>query len=394
MNLLENVKEKYENIILEKELLYQALHNALKIVDENSKIFINTFPRPNSINNIYPGILNGGEWDDWTSGFWTGILWLAYEITKDEKYFKIANYQLKSYTERIKNKIAVDHHDLGFLYIPSVVANYKITKNEEAKNTAILAANQLKSRYREKGKFIQAWGILDKEEDYRLIIDCNLNVPLLFFAYEITKDEKYLNVAKNHLETVSNVIVRENGSTYHTYFFNLDGSPKKGATAQGKSDDSTWARGQAWGIYGFALAYKYLKDEKYLTLYKKVTNVFLNKLPKNDICYWDLDFNDSDNEFRDSSSSAIAICGILEMDKYLSEKDEEKKVYVNAAKAMMKSLILEYSTKDIPNSNGLLKEAVYSIPHGSGVNECCIWGDYFYMEALIRFLKENWNMYW
>ncbi|WP_156299349.1 glycoside hydrolase family 88 protein [Streptobacillus canis] len=394
MELLNKVREKFETVELKQEIIYRGLHEALTKVDENSDVFINHFPRPSSVNNIYPPILNGGEWDDWTSGFWTGILWLAHEITLEEKYKKIADYQLKTYKERIDNNIAVDHHDLGFLYIPSVVANYKITKSEVAKQAGIKAADVLMRRYREKGEFIQAWGVLDKPEDYRLIIDCNLNVPLLFWASEVTGDNKYREVATKHLETVSKVIVRENGTTFHTFYFDTEtGNPLKGVTAQGKSDDSTWARGQAWGVYGFALAYRHLQDKKYIDLYKKVTNTFLNKLPEDDVCYWDMDFKPEDNEERDSSSSAIAACGILEMHKYLSDDDPDKAIYYNAAMAMIKALIEGYTTKGM-NSNALLKEAVYSKPHNNGVGESCIWGDYFYMEALVRILKPEWNIYW
>lgn len=394
MELTKNTRERFKNIKIEDETIFMGLHNALSKIDENAKEFITTFPRPNSINGIYPAIYNGGEWDDWTSGFWTGILWLAYEITKDEKYRKVASYQLRTYRDRMNFKIALNHHDIGFLYTPSVVANYKITKNEEAKNLAVRAADHLLTRFMEKGQFIQAWGEIGKKEDYRLIIDCNLNVPLLFFASEVTNDKKYADKATKHLLTAAKHVVRENGSTFHTYYFdNETGEPVRGATAQGKSDDSTWARGQAWGVYGFALAYRYLKDPKFIELYKQVTNVFINKLPKDDICYWDLDFDDNSGEEKDSSSAAIAICGILEMNKYLDDNDPDKAVYYNAAMAMLKSLILNYTTKDT-NSNGLLKEAVYSKPHGSGVNECCIWGDYFYMEALIRYLKPDWNVYW
>ena len=396
MELNEKTRKRYSaDTELSKEMLYGALHNALSKIDKNIEYFINLFPRPASVNNIYPGILNGGEWDDWTSGFWTGILWLAYEITKEEKYKKVAEFQLKSYKERIKNKNAVDHHDLGFLYIPSAVAQYKTTKSEEAKTTGIMAAEHLITRFREKGEFIQAWGVLGNPDNHRLIIDCNLNIPLLFWASEVTGEKKYREIAEKHVNTAAGTVVREDGSTFHTYYFDVEtGKPLRGSTAQGSSDDSAWARGQAWGVYGFPLAYKYLKNEKFVSLYKKVTNYFLNKLPEDDICYWDLAFDDTSGEEKDTSAAAIAICGILEMDKNLSDTDKNKKVYMNAAKHMMKSLIEKYTTKDLRESNGLLKEAVYSKPHGIGVNECCIWGDYFYMEALVRFLKQDLKIYW
>ncbi|WP_156285908.1 glycoside hydrolase family 88 protein [Oceanivirga salmonicida] len=393
MELLDKTRKKYEDIKINKETIYLGLHLALNKIDKGLKNGINFFPRPNSINNVYPLIRTGEEVDDWTSGFYTGILWLAYEITGDEKYKKVADFHLNLFKERIEKKVGVDHHDLGFLYTPSAVSNHRLTKNPKAKETVLMAAEQLISRYREKGKFIQAWGSLNNPEEYRFIIDCNLNVPLLFYANEISGIEKYKEIATNHLETAAMNVVRPDGSTYHTFYYNLDGTPNKGATAQGKSDDSTWARGQAWGVYGFALAYKYLKSDKYIELYKKVTNVFLNKLPEDNICYWDMDYTKEDNEPRDTSAVAIAICGILEMNKYIKD-DEDQKIYYNAAMAMLKELISNYTTRNIEDSNALLTEAVYSKPHGSGVEESCIWGDYFYMEVLIRMLKPDWEIYW
>ena len=396
MELTKETREKFsQDVELSKETLYSALHEALTKIDRNARTFINTFPRPASTDYVYPGILNAGEWDDWTSGFWTGILWLAYEITGEKRYRKVASFQTKSYDERITNKVAVNHHDLGFLYTPSVVADYKITGSNLAKEAGIKAATHLMGRFKEKGQFIQAWGELDDPTAYRLIIDCNLNVPLLFWATEATGDPKFREIATKHINTAASVVLREDSSTHHTYYFDPEtGKPVKGVTAQGASDNSAWARGQAWGVYGFPLAYSYLKDEKFIDLYKRVTNYFLNHLPADDVCYWDLSFDDLSGEEKDSSAAAIAVCGMLEMDKYLPDSDPDKKIYQNAVKRIMNSLIKNYSTKDIERCNGLLKEAVYSKPHGIGVEECCIWGDYFYMEALVRIMKPEWKKYW
>ena len=275
------------------------------------------------------------------------------------------------------------------------MAGYKITGNERAKNIGLKAADHLIKRYKEKGEFIQAWGDLDDPTAYRLIIDCNLNVPLLFWTTEVTGDLKYREIATKHLYTAASVVVREDSSTHHTFYFDPEtGKPVKGITAQGASDNSAWARGQAWGIYGFSLAYSYLKDEKFIDLFKSVTNYFLNHLPEDNICCWDLIFDEASGEERDTSSAVIAVCGILEMVKYLPDSDPDKKIYLNAVKAIIKSLIKNYTTKDIDSSNGLLTDSVYSKPNGSGVNECCMWGDYFYMEALVRIMKPEWRKYW
>lgn len=271
MELTRETRERFSHESeLSKEMLNGALHEALTKIDQNTKTFINTFPRPASTNYVYPGILNGGEWDDWTSGFWTGILWLSYEITHEERYKKVAAFQTKSYEERIDNKVGVNHHDLGFLYTPSVVAHYKVTGNNMAKEAGVKAAAHLMGRFKEKGEFIQAWGELDDPNAYRLIIDCNLNVPLLFWASEATGDLKYREIAAKHINTAANVVLRDDSSTHHTYYFDPEtGKPLKGVTAQGASDTSAWSRGQAWGVYGFPLAYSYLKDEKFIKLWEE-----------------------------------------------------------------------------------------------------------------------------
>jgi len=389
----EGIKDirKYEIMpLLTQEQIKEAFTQVLKKIDMNLDTFTYKFPAESSQGNVYPTIENTKGWG---TGFWTGMLWLAYEVTGDAKYRKVAEIQLESFKKRIDEKIGVNHHDMGFLYSPSCVAAYKLTGNETARDSAIKAAEHLATRYREKGGFIQAWGDINDPTKYRLIIDCLMNIPLLFWAREVTKNSKYYDIAYTHLKTTMANIFREDGSTFHTYYFDPEtGAPVKGVTHQGFSNDSCWARGQAWGIYGLALGYSYTGDESIVELYKKVANYFLNRLPEDYVCYWDLIFT-SGNEERDSSAAAIAVCGLLEMNKVLADNDPDKQIYSNAAQLILKSLIENYSTKDMPESNGLLLHAVYAKPQGIGIDECNIWGDYYYMEALVRLMKD-WKPYW
>lgn len=376
---------------LTKEMVEEAFKQALNKIDEHLEEFTYKFPDSSSENNIYPAVENDHEW---TTGFWTGMLWIAYEITGDEKYKKVADIQVKTFEKRIDEKLGLNHHDLGFLYTLSCVSAYKITGSEVAKNSAIKAADHLITRYQEKARIIQAWGdFSDPNQRGRMIIDCNMNLPLLYWATEVTGDPKYKNIAKSHVEQAAKYIVREDASTFHTYYIDTEtGEPRFGKTHQGYSDDSCWARGQAWGIYGFPLSYIYTKNEELLDLTKKVANYFLNRIPEDNICYWDVIFTDGD-EPRDSSAAAIAIPGLMELAKLLPEGDETKEIYMNASKYMLKSLIENYTTKDVPESNGLLLHGVYSKPGNRGVDECNLWGDYYYMESLIRVLKD-WKLYW
>ena len=384
--------EKYADFDLPKEKLEYALKEALKKIDFALGEMTDRFPDHSSVNNVYKPTTN--TWG-WHCGFWTGILWHAYQLTGDEKYKNVALSQIPSYLHRITNKLGVNHHDMGFVFTPSCVAAWKLEGCEDAKKAAILAADHLLTRYQEKGEFLQAWGNVGDPSAYRLIVDCLLNIPLLYWASEVTGDPNYAEKAYKHFNTTTDVCCREDASTFHTYYFDMNtGAPLIGKTAQGASDDSAWARGQTWGIYGPMLTYIYKKNDKALNIFKATTNYFLNHLPSDYIAFWDLSFTDGDDEPRDSSSNAIAACGMLEGIKYMDESDPLRKIYVNAVKRMMNSLIDNYLTKDIPESNGLLLHATYSKPHGNGVDEMNIWGDYFYMEALHRMLDPDWKLYW
>ncbi len=383
--------ERYSGQLTASKIFCEtAIQYVLKKIDENLKTFTDEFPAPASQNNVYPAIEN----TDWTASFWTGMLWLAYEVTGEEKYRKIAEIHLESFKKRINEEIAIDTHDLGFLYTLACIAAYKLTDNEEAKHTALEAADHLITRYFEKAGIIQAWGDLqDPAQRGRMIVDCLMNLPLLYWASQVTGNMQYYDIAYTHAQQTANYIVRENASTFHTFYMDVDtGAPKYGKTQQGYSDDSCWARGQTWAIYGFPLSYRYTGDWQFIELTKKLTNYFLNRLPDDHICYWDLIFTEGVEE-RDSSAATIAACGMLELAKYLPLTDEYKRLYENAAVTILHSLVEHYTTITCPASNGILLHAVYNKPEKKGVDECCIWGDYYYFEALVRLIKD-WKLYW
>ena len=299
--------------LVDKRMLTTALDNAIKHLDLNIKVMGENFPEPSTIHNRYAPMKN----IEWTSGFWTGMLWLAYEYTGSNHYRELAEKNVTSFSNRINQKIAVDHHDLGFLYSPSVVSAYQLTGSSVAKRSGIKAADQLLTRFNEKGGFIQAWGKKGAKDENRLIIDALLNIPLLYWATRVTRDVKYQQIGDRHYQTALKTVFRSDGSTFHTYFFDDDGNPLRGATRQGYSDDSDWARGQAWAIYGTALHYYDTHDKTTFDVFKAVTNFFLNRLPADHVPYWDLIFQEGSDQSRDSSSAAIAGCGLHEMLKYI-----------------------------------------------------------------------------
>lgn len=350
--------------------------------------FDKTYPMANSTKNLYKPTGN----ICWTSGFWTGMIWLAYQFTGDEKYKRTATWQAHDFHYRIENKIVVGHHDMGFLYSPSCVAAYKITGDEIAKEAAIMAADNLCERFHEKSGFIQAWGSVDGNENYRLIIDCLMNIPLLFWATSVTGNERYGEIAETHLRTALKVVIRDDFTTYHTYFFDRNTNlPDHGETHQGYSDNSIWARGQAWGIYGTALGYKHTGDTSLIEKFVNVTKVFIEHLPEDNVPAWDMIFTDSET-LKDTSAAVVAVCGILEMARICDF--EEKEYFVKKAHEMMEALSGYYVTDIEPKSTGILAHGVYAYPQGEGIDECNLWGDYYYMEALMLMKNPNWDSYW
>lgn len=371
-----------------------ALNTAAAIVWQNLPLFTHACQNHSSVNDIYPACKN----DQWTCGFWPGEIWLSYELTGDAAFRDAALVLVDSFMDRIVNKVEVDHHDMGFLYSPSCVAAYKLTGSETGKQAAILAADQLISRFQEKGQFLQAWGKLGAADNYRYIIDCLLNVPLLYWATETTGDPKYAGIAHRHVTTCLANSIRPDGSTYHTFFMDpVTGGPVRGATCQGYKDDSCWARGQAWGVYGTALSYRYTKRPEYLDAFRRVLAYYLERLPDDLVPYWDMTFISGDEEPRDSSSASIVACGLLEAAKYVGE--EEAAQYKTLAAQMLGSVVKNYAVKEGPAGIGLVRHGTYSkkSPYNTctpeGVDECVSWGDYFYMEALTRFVRD-WELYW
>ncbi|MHB1484902.1 MAG: glycoside hydrolase family 88 protein [Saccharofermentanales bacterium] len=391
--------------VFDKKIYNDAIDRAIKKINKNLIKFGDRFPGPVTINNRYNLNLSiqtdisrkpeeTGENNGWTTGFWTGMLWLAYRYNHNKTYEQVLDRHIDSFMQRAVKRIDCSHHDMGFLYSLSCVAGYKITGDKKAMRTALLAADILMERYIDKPGIIQAWGDMeDPNERGRMIIDCLMNLSLLYWASETTGNLKYYENAYSHSLKAVNNIIREDATTYHTYFFDVEtGHPLYGKTKQGYSDDSCWARGQAWGIYGFVLSYVHTKDTIFLDAAKKLANYFLNRSPDDMVVYWDLIFNDGSGQERDSASTAIVVCGLFEMIKHL-ENPIEKQYYFNAANHLLRSLCLNYSTSTEDGADGLILHGVYYKAGNAGVDEASLWGDYFYLEALIR-ATSDWDPYW
>ena len=364
-----------------RELYLKALQEAVGITEQNLDLFVDMFPHV-SRNHQYQQEENRL----WTASFYPGMCCLAYEMTGDSIFLKNQDKLLDSFELRLQNRVHITH-DLGFLYTLSCVSLYKLTGNQRAYELAHRAAAMLAERYHENGGYIQAWGEMGiGYPAVKIIIDCMLNLPLLYW----TGDERYRKIAECHAETAGRYLIRPDYTSYHTYLMDPEtGKGVCGKTHQGYADESTWARGQAWAVYGFALSYRYTKNPAFLQTAKKTAEVFIKNLPSDWVPYWDFTFTDENPDIRDTSAGAIFACGLLELCKYVNE--EEAKRYGEIAEKVMKSLCKSYTTRNIAGSNGVLTEGMYHRDDGAG--ECVIWGDYFYMEALVRLVKD-WDLYW
>lgn len=334
----------------------------------------------------------------WVGGFWPGINWLCYQISGEEGYIEAAKASRHRFTKRLYEHKETLDHDIGFLYMPVFVAEYKLTGSREARQIALDAADQLKGRFNQAGQFIQAWNVWHPGEEFsednrgRIIIDCMYNLPLLFWAWQETGNEEYRRVAVAHADTCAKTIVRPDYTTFHTYVFDpVIGAPKRGRTFQGYADDSCWARGQSWAIGGFAYAYRYTRNMEYLRIARGVGEVYMSQVESDYVPVWDFSVPNRDEAARDTSAAAIAAASLLELASLVEEDEAEK--YRTFATATVESLYENYSTWKEPDHQGLLKEACGHHPANSDVNCSLIYGDYYFVEAVARLAGKG-KGYW
>ncbi|MBU1175436.1 MAG: glycoside hydrolase family 88 protein [Alphaproteobacteria bacterium] len=391
--MLESVNRSQTVAPITATEIADAMDAVVAQVRRNLPEFTYAAQNHSSVGNFYPQVPN----TQWTSGFWPGSIWLAYEATGERIFRYAAQIHVQSFLNRIRNRIETDHHDMGFLYSPSCVAAFKLVGDEDGRQAALLAADQLLDRFQQKGQFIQAWGPMGAPDNYRYIIDCLLNLPLLHWASAESGRDIYREKALAHAHTTLANSIRPDNSTHHTFYMDPEtGAPVRGRTAQGYRDDSAWARGQAWAIAGMAACHRYEPDQRYVDTFDRLLDFYLRRLPDDLVPYWDLTFTDGD-EPRDSSSAAITACGLLEMaDLVEGARAEELRAL---AARMVGSLWRDYAVRDTRVSNGFVLHGTYSkkTPYntctGEGVDECVAWGDYYYFEALTR-LTRKWTSYW
>lgn len=361
------------------------IEQTLDITRTNISRFQPRFPHVSQGDGKYQLVAH----TDWTEGFWPGILWLSYEYSRDEKIRQAAAAATASFQDRLARRSHLEHHDIGFLYLLSTGAQWIVEQDEAARKSTLEAADLLLTRWRPTARILQAWGLEgDEINGGRIIIDCLMNLPLLYWASQQTGDPRYAEIARIHAEQSQRFLVRGDGSSYHTFYFDTaTGDAVRGGTHQGFRDGSTWTRGQAWGIYGFALAFRYFRDASFLDTSKRLARYFIDHLPADHIAYWDFDAPQTEGEPRDSSASAIAACGVLELAEHLPADDPDRAellAFVERSVASLAKHCFSDGTNETGEGEGFLRHGSYYVRGGIATDDYVIWGDYFFLEALMR----------
>ncbi|HMK26029.1 MAG TPA: glycoside hydrolase family 88 protein [Chitinophagaceae bacterium] len=320
---------------------------------------------------------------DWTSGFFPGELWFLYEYTKKTEWKK----QAENFTANIeREKTNGTTHDMGFKIYCSFGQGYRLTKDPSYKEVIIESAKTLSTRFNAKAGVIRSWDHHKEQWNYPVIIDNMMNLELLFAATKLTGDSSFYTIAVTHANTTMMNHYRPDYSSYHVVDYDTaTGKLRVKQTAQGYADESAWARGQSWGLYGFTMCYRFAQDKKYLQQAEHIASFILNhpNLPKDMVPYWDFNAPNIPNEPRDVSAAAIMASALYELSTY----SKNGKEYRKAADKIIQSLTDHYRSAIGENKGFLLLHSTGSKPANSEVDVPLIYADYYYLEALLRMKK-------
>lgn len=334
-----------------------------------------------------------GRYDDhsgdgicwWTNGFWGGILWQLYNATKDELYRETAINNEVKLDANLMEPMGMDH-DSGFKWLPTAVADYRMTGDKKAWKRGMLAADSLAGRFNIAGNYIRAWNEWNEPYDGSnagiAIIDCMMNLPLLYWAYDQIKDPRYLHIAKAHAATVMKNFVREDGSVIHIGEFDpMTGGFIRSRGGQGYKEGSSWTRGQSWAVYGFTLSYMHTKDKVYLDEAERIAAYIISRIPESGLI--PVDYNQPDDcAWEDSTASAITSCGLIELYRITGNE-----LYMNTALKLLKTLYEKRCnwTEDTDNIVEKCTAAYHDAKHEFAI----IYGDYYFIEAVWKLTGEE-----
>ena len=318
---------------------------------------------------------------DWTSGFFPGSLWLAYELTGNERLLADA----VDYTNKmLPATFYTGTHDLGFMVGCSYGNALRISPNDSLKTVIIRTADNLASRFNPEIGAIRSWDF--GPWNFPVIIDNMMNLELLFQASKLTGDNKYKDIAIRHADKTMACHFRPDMTSYHVVSYNPDGSIETRQTFQGRSDESAWARGQAWGVYGYTVCYRETGDKKYLEFAQKIADMIISRVKTEDhIPLWDYDAPNLPTTPRDASAAAVTSSALFELCGYLPDSQK----YFDYAESILRSLSSpEYLAEPGTNCGFILKHSTGSLAHGSEIDVPLNYADYYYLESLKRYIKK------
>ncbi|OCT14653.1 glycosyl hydrolase [Paenibacillus pectinilyticus] len=324
------------------------------------------------------GIYDDARLDWWTSGFWPGILWIMYDVTKDEKYRQQA-WKWDINIEACFLQENNFHHDVGFQFLPTAVAKYLMTGDKDGRRRGLQAANFLAGRFNQAGQFLRAW---NQDKHGWAIIDSCMNLSILLWAAKETEDTRFTQVAMAHADTVLAHFIRKDGSVRHIVSFDpVSGAFIEALGGQGFSPTSSWSRGQSWALHGLANVYRYTGEERYLEAAKRVAHYFMANTTVDPIPLWDFRTGDDADLLKDTSAAACAASGLLEIADLVPV--DEAGLYRKQAIRMIEALTRDYA--DFAGEReSILREGTGHKPVGQNVNVGLIYGDYYYVEAVAK----------
>ena len=330
-------------------------------------------------------IVSGTDW--WCSGFYPGTLWYLFEYSKDES-LKIEAIRSTALLEKEKNNTGT--HDLGFMLYCSYGNGYRLTKDNSYKDVMITGAGSLSTRFNPIIGCIKSWNS-NSHWQFPVIVDNMMNLEFLCEMTKLSGDSSFYKVAITHANTTIKNHYRSDFSSYHVIDYDtITGKKIKGYTAQGAFDESAWARGQTWGLYGFTMMYRETYKKEYLDEAINIANFLLHhkNMPADKIPYWDYDATDIPNTYRDASAAAILCSALLELAKYSNKK--QQKEYMDVAITILKNLSSSYRAAVGTNGGFILKHGVGHLPAKSEIDVPLTYGDYYFIEALMRY--KNWYL--
>ncbi len=382
----------------------QLLSENISVVENNYR---NVLQQPMEVATLPytvddDGALKTDPTDGWVSGFFPGTLWYLYELTGKEEWKNEAT----KWTEKLDSiQYLKRHHDIGFMIYCSYGNAYRLTQNQAYKSVIANAAQSLSTRFSEQVKCFSSWPEYkpwgsEITYDYPVIIDNMMNLELMYEGAKITGDSLFSEMATTHAKTTIKNHFRKDFSSYHVVLYDKkNGQVLDKKTCQGYADNSSWARGQAWGLYGYTLCYRETNDPQFLRQAEAIANFIMTNenIPSDRVPFWDYniqqegyasDWATADTDVypgqKDVSSASITASALLELSQY----SDQGGTYKNYAREIIESLSSEkYRFKANKNNFFLLDQSVASVPHGALIGKPLNYADYYFLEALTRYKK-------